>query len=75
MIAHSVCVLYVLQYLVLVFLAAAAALFRECACSVDEFMTCDRLFESKRTARVLEQIPCDMTRQTYCEHKGAAYPE
>ena len=43
--------------------------------SVDEFMTCDRILEKKRTARLLDEIPCDMTTKSYCEHKGNGYPE
>ncbi|XP_059096917.1 protein spaetzle 4-like isoform X1 [Tigriopus californicus] len=43
--------------------------------SVDEFMSCDRFFENKRASRVLEQIPCDMSKQSFCAYKGAAYPE
>ncbi len=43
--------------------------------SVDEFMSCDTLFESRRSARVLEQIPCDMSKKGYCEFKGTSYPE
>ena len=41
----------------------------------DEFMSCDRYFENRREARVIEQIPCDMTKTAYCKHKGPAYPE
>lgn len=41
----------------------------------DEFMSCDRYFENRREARVLEQIPCDMTKSSYCQHKGPGYPE
>jgi len=43
--------------------------------SGDEFMSCDRYFESRRESRVLEKIPCDMSKVTYCKHKGASYPE
>ena len=43
--------------------------------SIDEFMTCDRILEKKRTARLLDEIPCDMTAKSYCEHKGNGYPE
>ena len=47
--------------------------------SYDEFLSCDR-GESGRTARALEvaaaiQQYCDMSRQSYCHHKSAAYPE
>eukprot|EP00095_Tigriopus_kingsejongensis_P007171 maker-scaffold134_size322110-snap-gene-0.9 protein:Tk07171 transcript:maker-scaffold134_size322110-snap-gene-0.9-mRNA-1 annotation:"AAEL007897-PA" len=31
---------------------------------VDEFMSCDRFFENRRAARVMDQIPCDMSKQT-----------
>ena len=41
----------------------------------DEFMSCDRYFENRREARVLEQIPCDMTKSSFCQHKGPGYPE
>lgn len=41
----------------------------------DEFMSCDIYLESKRAARVLDHIPCDMGKQSFCAHKGAAYPE
>jgi len=41
---------------------------------IDEHMTCDSLGKM-RTARVLEQIPCDMTKVAFCAKKGAAYPE
>ena len=45
--------------------------------SVDEYMTCDRLMEGskQREARVLEQIPCDMAKVSFCQHKGTSYPE
>lgn len=43
--------------------------------SMDEFMSCDRYYEGKRTARMIDQIPCDMTKNTYCQYKGSAYPE
>ena len=43
--------------------------------SIDEFMTCDRILEKKRAARLLDEIPCDMTAKSYCEHKGSGYPE
>ena len=43
--------------------------------SGDEFMSCDRYFESRRESRVLEKIPCDMSKVTYCKHKGPSYPE
>ena len=42
---------------------------------IDEFMSCDRYIESKREARILDNIPCDMSTKSYCEHKGSAYPE
>jgi len=42
---------------------------------MDEYMSCDRIFKNQRTARLLDQIPCDMTKQTYCNFKGVAYPE
>ena len=41
----------------------------------DEFMSCDRYFESRRESRILENIPCDITKVTYCGQKGPAYPE
>merc|ERR1712186_114950 len=43
--------------------------------SGDEFMSCDRYFESRRESRVLEKIPCDMTTTNYCKIKGPSYPE
>ena len=49
---------------------------------VDEYMSCDRLFGGSgegakaRSARhLLEAIPCDMKKQSFCAGKGAAYPE
>ena len=47
---------------------------------VDEYMSCDRLFGGEgpkaRSARqLLEAIPCDMKKQSFCANKGAAYPE
>ena len=49
---------------------------------VDEYMSCDRLFggsgegSKARSARhLLEAIPCDMKKQSFCAGKGAAYPE
>ena len=49
---------------------------------VDEYMSCDRLFGGSgegakaRSARhLLEAIPCDMKKQSFCANKGAAYPE
>ncbi len=56
-------------------LCVLLALLELCLCSVDEFMTCDRLLESRRSARLLDHIPCDMTKKLYCEHKGSRYPE
>lgn len=41
----------------------------------DEFQTCDRLYQTRRTARLLDHVPCDMTKTTFCEYKGSAYPE
>lgn len=38
-------------------------------------MSCDRYFESRRESKVLEQIPCDMSKVSFCKHKGSAYPE
>ncbi len=64
--------LFCSQVSVLLFLTVISEV---CLGSVDEFMTCDRLLETKRAARTLEQIPCDMTSKSYCEHKGASYPE
>ena len=43
--------------------------------SIDEFMTCDRILEKKRESRLLDEIPCDMSAKSYCEHKGNGYPE
>ena len=50
---------------------------------VDEYMSCDRLFgggstegANARSARqLLETIPCDMKKQSFCANKGTAYPE
>ena len=49
---------------------------------VDEYMSCDRLFGGSgegakaRSARhLLEAIPCDMKKQSFCANKGTAYPE
>ena len=49
---------------------------------VDEFMSCDRLFGGSgegakaRSARhLLEAIPCDMKKQSFCADKGSSYPE
>ena len=41
----------------------------------DEYMSCDRYFESRRESRVLEKIPCDMSKVTFCKNKGPSYPE
>lgn len=41
----------------------------------DEFMSCDRYFESRRESRVMEAIPCDMSKVSYCKLKGSSYPE
>ena len=57
------------QGLLLLLLVAASV------ASIDEFMTCDRILEKKRTARLLDEIPCDMGAKSYCEHKGKGYPE
>merc|ERR1719215_1537790 len=38
-------------------------------------MSCDRFYESQRESRILEQIPCDMSKVTFCKHKGPSYPE
>lgn len=56
--------------IVIAFALAAVGGFGE-----DEFMSCDRYFESKREARLLDHIPCDMQAQSYCQHKGSVYPE
>jgi hypothetical protein len=42
--------------------------------SYDEYLTCDKLNEA-RNARVLDYIPCDMSKQSYCEYKGFSYPD
>merc|ERR1712226_690756 len=50
---------------------------------VDEYMSCDRLFgggstegANARSARqLLETIPCDMKKQSFCANKGTSYPE
>ena len=41
----------------------------------DEYMSCDRYFEKRRESRVLEKIPCDMSKVTFCKNKGPSYPE
>ena len=41
----------------------------------DEFMSCDRYYENRRESRVLEAIPCDMSKVSFCKHKGSSYPE
>ncbi len=46
-----------------------------CTGSIDEYMSCDRYFENKRSARLLDDIPCDMSKVSYCQHKGKGYPE
>jgi len=45
--------------------------------SYDEYLSCDRQYESSRGARVLELIPsgCDMTQKSFCYEKGHAYPD
>lgn len=45
--------------------------------SYDEYLSCDRQYESSRGARVLDLIPtdCDMTQQSFCYEKGLAYPD
>jgi len=45
--------------------------------SYDEYLSCDRQYESSRGARVLELIPsgCDMTQRSFCYEKGHAYPD
>jgi len=45
--------------------------------SYDEYLSCDRQYESSRGARVLELIPsgCDMTQKSFCYEKGQAYPD
>lgn len=43
--------------------------------SYDEYLTCDRLYQTRRTARVLDHVPCNMKKQSYCEYKGSSYPE
>lgn len=42
---------------------------------MDEYMSCDRIFKTQRSARLLDSIPCDMTKELYCDFKGPAYPE
>lgn len=41
----------------------------------DEFMSCDRYYENRRESRVLEAIPCDMSKVSFCKYKGSSYPE
>lgn len=45
--------------------------------SYDEYLSCDRQYESSRGARVLDLIPteCDMTETSFCHQKGQAYPD
>jgi len=45
--------------------------------SYDEYMSCDKQYESARSARVLDLIPpdCDMTKESFCYQKGHAYPD
>jgi len=45
--------------------------------SYDEFLSCDRQYESARAARVLDLIPpdCDMKETSFCYQKGHAYPD
>jgi len=49
---------------------------------VDEFMSCDRLFggsaegaQARSARHLLEAIPCDMRKQSFCADKGSSYPE
>jgi len=45
--------------------------------SYDEYLSCDRQYESSRGARVLDLVPneCDMTETSFCYQKGQAYPD
>jgi len=45
--------------------------------SYDEYLSCDRMYESSRAARVLDLIPsdCDMRKESFCHKKGQAYPD
>ncbi|XP_071748080.1 uncharacterized protein [Lepeophtheirus salmonis] len=45
------------------------------AFSTDEYMSCDRFYESKRRARIMDDIPCDMSSSLFCDRKGSSYPE
>jgi len=45
--------------------------------SYDEYLSCDRQYESSRSARVLDMLPseCDLTDKSYCYEKGKDYPD
>lgn len=66
---------YICYEMLLYNVSLSFQLFDAAVASVDEFMSCDRYFESRRKSRVLDLIPCDMKEKSFCNQKGPGYPE